>query len=282
MIVRVKMIDGRQIEVSVPRDGRIADIADRVLEAEDAPMHKMIRLIYTGRLMLPEDTIAQYNLGPEVVIHAVISDAPFHVPHSQAPQHEAPHGSRPPTGASEEDGRQDFTSRWSLGSGGAHEEPLEGIILKLPPGIILALLWYVFMTRGGDLFSWFSTMSLLILTFLYLCYTLPRSINGPASVLEHAMARLYSSGAPAQPADRNRYADNRNRRVMEAIDINDLHEDVNNPIRCVLFCIRTPAPQPVTSRLPCVPFLCFSIAPAPERVHFSNPPPHPTSARVRV
>ena len=44
MQIKVKMLDGRQIEVAVPRGGRIADISERVLEAEDAPIHKMIRL----------------------------------------------------------------------------------------------------------------------------------------------------------------------------------------------------------------------------------------------
>ncbi len=70
LVLRVKMIDGREIQVDVPRAGRIADVAEKVLEAEDAPIHKMIRLIYGGRLMQPEDPIAVYNIGPQVVIHA--------------------------------------------------------------------------------------------------------------------------------------------------------------------------------------------------------------------
>jgi hypothetical protein len=70
LVVRVKMIDGREIEVEVDRAGRIADVAEKVLEAEDAPMHKMIRLIYGGRLLQPEDPIAAHNIGPHVVIHA--------------------------------------------------------------------------------------------------------------------------------------------------------------------------------------------------------------------
>ena len=70
LVLRVKMLDGREIQVAVPRAGRIADVAEKVLEAEDAPMHKMIRLIYGGRLMQPEDPIAVYNIGPQVVIHA--------------------------------------------------------------------------------------------------------------------------------------------------------------------------------------------------------------------
>jgi len=70
LVLRVKMIDGREIQVAVPRAGRIADVAEKVLEAEDAPIHKMIRLIYGGRLMQPENPIAVYNIGPQVVIHA--------------------------------------------------------------------------------------------------------------------------------------------------------------------------------------------------------------------
>lgn len=68
--MRVKMIDGREIQVSVPRAGMIADVAEKVLEAEDAPVHKMIRLIYGGRLMQPEDPIVVYNIGEQDVIHA--------------------------------------------------------------------------------------------------------------------------------------------------------------------------------------------------------------------
>ena len=96
MHIKVKMLDGRQIEVAVPRGGRIAEISERVLEAEDAPIHKMIRLIYGGRVMQPADNIADYGLGPDVVIHAVISDAPGHVsPRAAAPSQPAAHTSWP-------------------------------------------------------------------------------------------------------------------------------------------------------------------------------------------
>jgi len=174
MALRVKMIDGREIEVAVPRDGKIAHIAERVLDAEDAPLHKMIRLIYGGRLLQPEDLISAYNIGPQVVIHAVISDVPVHIPSNDTQPAHAP------TGAAEPSGRRP-TPPWAANSGGMpDEETLEGALLKVPPGIMLVLLWYVFVTRGGSLFSWFSTLSLVALTFLYLCYTLPRSFNGPA------------------------------------------------------------------------------------------------------
>jgi len=175
MALRVKMIDGREIEVAVPRDGKIAHIAERVLDAEDAPLHKMIRLIYGGRLLQPEDLISAYNIGPQVVIHAVISDVPVHIPSNDTqPAHAPP-------GAAEPSGRRNPTPQWAANSGGMpDEETLEGALLKVPPGIMLVLLWYVFVTRGGSLFSWFSTLSLVALTFLYLCYTLPRSFNGPA------------------------------------------------------------------------------------------------------
>ena len=68
----------------------------------------------------------------------------------------------------------------------ADEDQLEGLLLKLPPAIILALLWYVFLTRGGDLFSWFSTGSLLVLTVLYCYYALPGALNGPVSTLQRS------------------------------------------------------------------------------------------------
>ena len=47
---------------------------------------------------------------------------------------------------------------------------MEGLLLKLPPGFLLMLMWYVYLVYGTDLFSWFSTLSLVILTTLYLCY----------------------------------------------------------------------------------------------------------------
>lgn len=205
LLLRVKMIDGREIEVEVPSNGRIADVAEKVLEAEDAPMHKMIRLIYGGRLLQPEDIIAAYNISSQVVIHAVITDAPFHAPHSDVPQHGAAHGALPPS-SSELPRHPNPTAQWAANTGAARaggEEQLEGLMLKVPPGILLALLWWVFLARGSDLFSWFSTLSLVILTFFYLSYTLPRSINGPASALESAVLAIYSSvSATPQPGGR--------------------------------------------------------------------------------
>ena len=50
---------------------------------------------------------------------------------------------------------------------------MEGLLLKLPPVCLLMLMWYVYLVYGTDLFSWFSTLSLVILTTLYLCYALP-------------------------------------------------------------------------------------------------------------
>jgi hypothetical protein len=204
LVLRVKMIDGREIEVEVRSDGRIADVAEKVLEAEDAPMHKMIRLIYGGRLLQPQDTIAAYNISSQVVIHAVITDVPFHAPHNDVPQHGAAHGAPP---SSELPRRPNPTAQWAANSGAARaggEEQLEGMLLKVPPGILLALLWWVFLARGRDLFSWFSTLSLVILTFLYLSYTLPRSINGPASAIENAVLAIYSyvSAPPPPPGGR--------------------------------------------------------------------------------
>lgn len=191
MVLRVKLIDGREIEVEVPRAGGIADIAEKVLDAEDAPMHKMIRLIYGGRLLQPEDRISAYNIGPQVVIHAVISDVPLQ---NEQPAHPPPGSAVPPR-------RTNPTAHWAANSGGRmpDDETLEGALLKVPPGIIIALLWYVFLTRGGSLFSWFSTMSLVVLTFLYISYTLPRSFNGPASVLENVMTSIHARVNPRHP-----------------------------------------------------------------------------------
>ena len=218
MQIKVKMLDGRQIEVTVPSGGRIADISERVLEAEDAPIHKMIRLIYGGRVMQPADSIAEYGLGPDVVIHAVISDAPGHVsPRAAAPSQPAAHTSWSQLAAvhaqAERQPRRSAGSRWP-----ADEDQLEGLLLKLPPAIILALLWYVFLTRGGDLFSWFSTGSLLVLTVLYFYYALPGALNGPVSTLQHALTQIYSYTAPAPPPDP--------RHPMEAIDLDHLHQEV--------------------------------------------------------
>jgi hypothetical protein len=198
LVLRVKMIDGRELAVSVPSRGRIADIAERVLEVEDAPMHKMIRLIYGGRLLQPHDPIANYNIGPDVVIHAVISDAPFHAPQPSAPQRERAHTAWTPTGDPAPPRRPHAPARRApSASGSAEEEPLESALLKVPPGIILVLLWYVFATRGADLFSWFSTLSLVILTMLYLVFTLPRWVSGPvASLVDSILASVNSYAHP--------------------------------------------------------------------------------------
>ena len=194
VVLRIKMIDAREIAVTVPRDGRVADIAEAVLEAEDAPMNKMIRLIFGGRLLQPQDAIAASNINDYAVIHAVITDAPTH-PQFIALHHGAAHGARPP----QEPPRRPNAEQWTgnSGAGSMDREQLEGMLLKLPPGIILVLLWYIFLARGGDLFSWFSTMSLVILTFLYVSYTLPRPF---ATILESAFVSLYSytSSAPGR------------------------------------------------------------------------------------
>jgi hypothetical protein len=189
LVLRIKMIDAREIAVTVPREGRVADIAEAVLEAEDAPMNKMIRLIFGGRLLQPQDAIAASNINDYAVIHAVITDAPTH-PQFHAMHHGAAHGARPP----QEPPRLPHAEQWTGNSsaGSMERDQLEGMLMKLPPGIILVLLWYIFLARGGDLFSWFSTMSLVILTFLYFSYTLPRTINGPLILLENAFVSLYS------------------------------------------------------------------------------------------
>jgi len=190
LVLRIKMIDAREIEVTVLREGRVADIAEAVLEAEDAPMNKMIRLIFGGRLLQPLDAIAASNIHDYAVIHAVITDAPSH-PQFNAVHHGAAHGARPP----QEPPRRLNAEQWTgnSGAGSMEREQLEGMLLKLPPGIILVILWYIFLARGGDLFSWFSTISLVILTFLYFSYTLPRTINGPiVAILESAFVSLYS------------------------------------------------------------------------------------------
>eukprot|EP00802_Teleaulax_amphioxeia_P023447 Tamp_24029.p1 GENE.Tamp_24029~~Tamp_24029.p1 ORF type:complete len:235 (+),score=37.30 Tamp_24029:60-707(+) len=198
LVVRVKMIDGREIEVEVDRAGRIADVAEKVLEAEDAPMHKMIRLIYGGRLLQPEDPIAAHNIGPHVVIHAVISDAPFHVQSSGAHGDAAAHGSHPPAGAAEPPRRPRPAMQWGAGGAQAGNDA-EGLLLKLPPGILLVLMWYVYLMHGTDLFSWFSTLSLVVLTLLYLSYALPGYAQGPVSLLDDALTGLFHYINPPPP-----------------------------------------------------------------------------------
>ncbi len=255
LVLRVKMIDGREIQVDVPRAGRIADVAEKVLEAEDAPMHKMIRLIYGGRLMQPEDPIAVYNIGPQVVIHAgerrkqpldpalglrcvgctrrcapasaargerhrlhadthpntpppVISDAPFHVASSGATHGDAVHGSRPSAGADEPPRRPSPAAHWGATSVGAQAgNDVEGLLLKLPPGFLLMLMWYVYLVYGTDLFSWFSTLSLVILTTLYLCYALPGYAQGPVSFLDHALSGLFHYMNPPPPGSHRPHRD---------------------------------------------------------------------------
>jgi hypothetical protein len=214
LALRVKLIDGREIAVTVPAAGKVADIAERVLEAEDAPMHKMIRLIYGGRLLQPRDPIASCGIGPQVVIHAVISDAPSHLAASMASPQDAAHGAtapgqdayRPRRGAG---GDEDAAGAGAPGAArfGAgdrlrrpharwidDDEPLESALLKLPPMIILALLWYLLATRGEVLFSWFSKISLLILTACYISYVLPPFISRPVAsffdgVFDHFLPR---------------------------------------------------------------------------------------------
>ena len=76
---------------------------------------------------------------------------------------------------------------------------MEGFLLKLPPGILLALMWYAYLMHGTILFSWFSTLSLLMLTLLYLFYALPGYAQGPVSFLDDALARLFHYMNPPPP-----------------------------------------------------------------------------------
>lgn len=230
--LRVKLIDGREIAVTVPAAGKVADIAERVLEAEDAPMHQMVRLIYSGRLLQPRDPIASYGIGPQVVIHAVISDAPSHLAEAMAPPQDRAHGAsasapaldayRPRRGAG---GDEDFAgagapraARFGAGDGlrrprarqADDEMSLEGALMRLPPAMILGLMWYLLATRGDALYTWFSTMSLVILTVWYLVYALPLPLppflSGPvASFFDRVVARLLPYVAPERRQERRQH-----------------------------------------------------------------------------
>jgi len=84
---------------------------------------------------------------------------------------------------------------------------VEGLLLKLPPGILLMMMWYVYLSFGTDLFSWFSTLSLVILTTLYLCYALPGYAQGPVSFLDHALSGLFHYMNPPPPGSHRPHRD---------------------------------------------------------------------------
>ena len=128
----------------------------------------------------------------------VISDAPFHVQSSGAHGDAAAHGSHPPAGAAEPPRRPRPAMQWGAGGAQAGNDA-EGLLLKLPPGILLVLMWYVYLMHGTDLFSWFSTLSLVVLTLLYLSYALPGYAQGPVSLLDDALTGLFHYINPPPP-----------------------------------------------------------------------------------
>lgn len=130
---------------------------DQVLDSEDAPMHKMVRLIFAGKLLIPDqgNNLRTYAIPDGAVVHAVLSDAPedlYERLHGRGTNEgENLQGPGSPTGPDAAAGGGQESR--PMGGEDMSRELMIGLLLRIPPGLILVGCW-AFYWKYPHLYSW--------------------------------------------------------------------------------------------------------------------------------
>ncbi|CEG83166.1 hypothetical protein G6F70_001461 [Rhizopus microsporus] len=72
MLVKVKTLTGKEIEIDIEPSDKISRIKERVEEKEGIPPQQQ-RLIYSGKQMSDEMTASQYGIEGGSVLHLVLA-----------------------------------------------------------------------------------------------------------------------------------------------------------------------------------------------------------------
>ncbi|KAI9247877.1 ubiquitin-related domain-containing protein [Sporodiniella umbellata] len=72
MLVKVKTLTGKEIEIDIEPNDKISRIKERVEEKEGIPPPQQ-RLIYSGKQMADEMTASQYGIEGGSVLHLVLA-----------------------------------------------------------------------------------------------------------------------------------------------------------------------------------------------------------------
>ncbi|KAI9314400.1 ubiquitin-related domain-containing protein [Dichotomocladium elegans] len=72
MLIKVKTLTGKEIELDIEPDDKISRIKERVEEKEGIPPPQQ-RLIFGGKQMADEMTASEYNIQGGSVLHLVLA-----------------------------------------------------------------------------------------------------------------------------------------------------------------------------------------------------------------
>ncbi|KAI8615239.1 ubiquitin-related domain-containing protein [Chytriomyces sp. MP71] len=72
MLIKVKTLTGKEIEIDIDSNDTVARIKDRVEEKEGIPPAQQ-RLIFGGRQMNDDKTATDYNIEGGSVLHLVLA-----------------------------------------------------------------------------------------------------------------------------------------------------------------------------------------------------------------
>ena len=72
MIIKVKTLTGKEIEIDIDPADKIERVKERVEEKEGIPPQQQ-RLIFGGRQMADEKTVKDYNIEAGSVLHLVLA-----------------------------------------------------------------------------------------------------------------------------------------------------------------------------------------------------------------
>ncbi|KAL0089487.1 ubiquitin-related domain-containing protein [Phycomyces blakesleeanus] len=72
MLIKVKTLTGKEIEIDIEPNDKISRIKERVEEKEGIPPQQQ-RLIYTGKQMADDVTAKEYQIVGGSVLHLVLA-----------------------------------------------------------------------------------------------------------------------------------------------------------------------------------------------------------------
>jgi len=72
MLIKVKTLTGKEIEIDIDPNDKIDRIKERVEEKEGIPPPQQ-RLIFSGRQMADDKTAKEYNIEAGSVLHLVLA-----------------------------------------------------------------------------------------------------------------------------------------------------------------------------------------------------------------
>ncbi|CAF1236829.1 unnamed protein product [Adineta steineri] len=72
MMIKVKTLTGKEIEVDIDGTDKIERIKERVEEKEGIPPPQQ-RLIFGGKQMMDDKTVSEYNVNAGSVLHLVLA-----------------------------------------------------------------------------------------------------------------------------------------------------------------------------------------------------------------